>query len=216
MDFQPKFSTEGTFTPDDLVAGGPLKTDAGVLAAGQNVVRGALLGKVTAGAVTVNALSGKGALTPDATTPLLAGAQAGAYKAVCIAADTDSGTFRVFDPSGNVLGDVVVGATFANQIKFAIADGGTDFAAGDTFTVTVAAGNGQYKLSLAAAVDGSQKPVAVASADANGTDGVVPVNLYIEGDFNSRSMVFGTGHTAASVKDVLGARGIHLKTPVAR
>ena len=51
-------------------------------------------------------------------------------------AGTNSATFRVTDPMGKVLGDVVysgsgASATFANRIKFAITDGSTDFVVGD-------------------------------------------------------------------------------------
>jgi hypothetical protein len=81
--------------------------------------------------------TGDGVMTLDATTPVLSGAQLGVYKAVCITAASNGGTFRVSDPLGNVLGDVAVGATFANQIKFAIADGSADFIVGDEIDVTV-------------------------------------------------------------------------------
>ncbi len=88
---------------------------------------------------TASALSGKGVMTMDATTPLLTGYQLGVYKAMCIAAATNAGTFAVYDPGGVLLGThTVAGAAFATQIKFAIADGDTDFAVGDTFTITVA------------------------------------------------------------------------------
>ncbi len=88
---------------------------------------------------TASTLSGKGALTMDASTPLLTGYQFGVYKAMCIAAASNAGTFAVYDPGGVLLGThTVAGAAFATQIKFAIADGDTDFAVGDTFTITVA------------------------------------------------------------------------------
>ena len=78
-----------------------------------------------------------GALTLDATTPILAGAKVGVYMVRCIAAASNSGTFRVSDPDGFVLGDVAVGATFANDIKFAIADGTQDFIVGEGFDITI-------------------------------------------------------------------------------
>lgn len=85
--------------------------------------------------------TGNGVLTPDVTTPLLAGVQEGAYRVVCIEPGSNAGTFAVYDPQGVQLGTVVAGgAAFANQVKFAIADGATDFVAGDTFTLWVKAG----------------------------------------------------------------------------
>lgn len=92
--------------------------------------------------VTVTADAGNtansGALTMDVTTPILAGAQNGAYRAVCIEPATDAGTFAVFDPQGVEIGrHVAAGAAFATQIKFAIADGSGNFVAGDAFTILV-------------------------------------------------------------------------------
>lgn len=105
------------------------RTSAGVLtpAAGGSAASAAKSGGNTGG----------GTLTLDATTPVLAGAKVGVYTVRCIAAATDSGTFRVTDPDGFVIGDVAVGATFANDIKFAIADGAPDFVVGDGFDITV-------------------------------------------------------------------------------
>jgi hypothetical protein len=177
------------------------------------LVQGTLLGKITLGAVTETHAgnTGNGAMTIDVTTPLLANAQVGVYTAKCITATTNSGTFRVFDPKGRVLGDVAVAATFADQIKFVIADGSTDFIVGDTFLITVAAGSGKYLKSLTAAVDGSQYPDAILGEDADATSADVEAMSHIGGEFISDYMTFGTGHTAASARDDLRLRGIYLK-----
>lgn len=139
---------------------------------------GRVLGKIMLGAVSAAAKAGgnaanTGALTLDATTPRLAGAQVGVYTVRCIAAASNSGTFRVEAPNGVVLGDIAVGATFADQIKFSIADGSQDFIVGEGFDVTVAAGSGKFTSVTAAAIDGSQTaaailidPVDATSADA--------------------------------------------------
>jgi hypothetical protein len=121
---------------------------------------GTVLGKIRTGAATSAAKSGgntgNGALTVDATTPVLAGAQAGVYSVRLITAATNGGTFRVTDPNGFVLGDVAVAATFADQIKFAVADGATDFIVGDGFDITVAAGSAKWTQMSLTAIDGSQ------------------------------------------------------------
>lgn len=207
------------YSPDKLLTGpsDQIVSEAITLLSGENRTRGALLGKITLGAVseTHAGNTGNGVLTPDANTPLLANAQVGVYQAVCIAAAGNGGTFRVSDPKGNVLGDIAVGSTFANQIKFVIADGSTDFIVGDTFLITVAAGSLKYKLSLAAAVDGSQEPNAILANDANASAADVATVAYIAGTFNSGAMTFGTGHTAASTKDGLRDKGIFIKTTIA-
>lgn len=206
------------YQPDELIAGHlPLLSVKGTLLEDETVVRGSVLGKVTIGDIASAAKEGgnaadTGALTLDATTPILAGAQVGVYTVRCITAASNSGTFRVTGPDGRVLGDVVVGATFANQIKFAIADGTQDFIVGEGFDITIEAGDGKYRLATTAAVDGSAEPcgIAVHAADADGED--VDVLVYTRGDFNAAALAFGTGHDADSVREALAAAEIHLVT----
>lgn len=110
-----------TYTPDRLVVGEhPVITRSGTLASGQNLVRGALLGRITSG--------------------------------------------------------------------------------------------GNLTLSLAAAGDGSQTPVAILAEDCNASGGAATCVFYEAGEFDPALMTFGTGHTAASTRDGLAARSIYLKT----
>lgn len=83
--------------------------------------------------------TGGGTCTMDGSTPVLAGAKAGVYTVRCIATGTNGGQFIVVDPDGISLGQAIVGTTFSNKIKFALADSGTDFAVGDGFDITVTA-----------------------------------------------------------------------------
>lgn len=209
-----------TYTPQDLFAGDfPVKTDVATLVSGAgSLVRGTVLGKIALGAATVAAIvgDGGGALTLDATTPILAGAVAGAYTVKCTTAASGGGTFTVFAPSGAVLGTVAVGATFANQIKFAIADGTPDYSLGDIFTVTIAAGSGEYKTALLAAVDGSATPVAILADAYDATSAAKSAIIYKTGSFNVDALTFGTGTTAANAKDALEARNIYLITCTVR
>jgi len=207
--------SSNAFTPDWLVlAGFNLKTQAITLISGQNLTRGALLGKIALGAASSAAKSGGntggGTLTLDVTTPILANARAGVYTVRCTAAATNSGTFRVTDPLGNVLGDVVVGSTFADQIKFVLADVGTDFIVGDGFDVTIAAGSGKYTLSLSAAVDGSQIPDAVLAETCDASLGDLATVAYFAGGFDGAKLTLGTAHTVASVREGLRVKDIHL------
>lgn len=119
-DFKPAFNgNEGTYSADLLIGGDhPIRTLGITIASGQNLLRGALLGKVTA--------------------------------------------------------------------------------------------TGKYILSLSAASDGSQTPVGILGEDVNATAGDVVSFEYVAGDFNSNKMTFGTGHTAASVREALHARSIYL------
>jgi hypothetical protein len=74
---------------------------------------------------------------------------------------------------------------------------------------------GKYTTSLSASSDGSQTPVAILAndVDASAAD-VTNVLVYTSGEFNERAITFGTAHTAATTRDALRARGIHLKDSV--
>ncbi len=143
--------TEGRHSAEFIMseASGSRSRDTITVASGAALVAGTVVGKITIGAATAAEKSGgnaanTGAITMDATTPVLVGAKVGVYTVRCITAASNSGTFRVTDPDGFVLGDVAVAATFANDIKFSIADGSQDFIVGEGFDVTVAAGSGKY------------------------------------------------------------------------
>jgi hypothetical protein len=133
---------------------------------------GAVLGQITKAAATAAAKSGgntgDGTFVIDATTPVLAGAKVGVYKLRCIAAATNSGTFRLEDPDGVVLDNNIVipagagnSVTVAEQIKGALTDGATDFAVGDGFDITVAAGSLKWGPYDPTAVDGREKAAAI-------------------------------------------------------
>jgi len=72
--------------------------------------------------------------------------------------------------------------------------------------------SGKYNLSLSAAGDGSEVPVAIAAeaVDASGGDKVSVA--YLTGEFNEDQVTYGTGHTKASTKAALRSLGIFLKS----
>lgn len=144
--------------------------DQVTVALSQTIAAGQVVGKVgipaneTSSVTADSGNTGNGVFTIDGTAPVASGALDGNYRVVCIAAATNSGTFSVTDPKGVEIGRVVVGGTFNNQIKFSIADGATDFVAGDAFTVTVGRETGtdeQVKAWDPAATDGSQVPAGI-------------------------------------------------------
>jgi hypothetical protein len=191
--------------------------EAGTLLSGQNLVRGAVLGRILLAAIAVGTVTfagtGNGTCT-KASPAYSAAAKAGSYSVVCLEKTTDSGTFAVMRPDGTQDGIATVGAAYDGQVKFTIADGSTDFAAGDTFTVpvTIAAGSGKYVLSLAAATDGSQVPAGVLVDDTDASAGDKPMLFYSRGDFLSGGLTLGTGHTVASIAPALKDAGIFLFT----
>ena len=168
--------TEGKHAAEFLVseAGGSRSRERITVLSGETLVAGAVVGKVTVGAATPAAFAGNAANTGTiAAVTLGAGAKAGVYKVVIIEPATNAGKFTVEDPDGITIGTGTVGVEFAGGgLTFTVADGATDFSAGEGFTITVAAGSGKYREYDPANTDGSQTAVAVlfAAVDAATAD----------------------------------------------
>jgi len=136
------------------------------------LLNGMVLGRVTKGAATGAAVAGNtGNGTITASPVVGAAAKPGVYRAICIEPATDGGKFAVEDPEGVLIGIATVGTEFTTHLTFTIADGSTDFAAGDGFTITVAAGSGKVKQIDFAATDGSDIPCGLLVVDATAPDG---------------------------------------------
>lgn len=99
---------------------------------------GCVLGATFAASASAAAVAGNtgdgamGAVTPTA------GAKEGRYKVTVIEPGTNAGKFSVEDPDGAVIGNGTVAVAFsAGGIAFTLADGATDFIAGDAFNIDV-------------------------------------------------------------------------------
>lgn len=80
--------------------------------------------------------TGNGTITASPT--ITAGAKEGVYTITMLEPGTDAGEFVVSDPDGVDIGNGTVAVAFSGGgVAFTVADGSTDFAAGDQFTVTV-------------------------------------------------------------------------------
>lgn len=121
---------------------------------------------------------------------------------------------NVFDPNGVDIGPATVGTQFVSPHLSFLITTGAGIAAGDQFSLTAAPGSGQYVLASAAAVDGSEVPVAVLADDADPTSGVVNGGVYLMGEFNVNAMTFGNGISIPYAKTALRPFGIFLKTAV--
>lgn len=79
-----------------------------------------------------------GAITVSAATKI------GTYKLVIVEPGTNVGTFVIFDPDGVPISKkgAVASAFSAGGLAFTLADGATDFAAGDGFDIVVSSNNG--------------------------------------------------------------------------
>lgn len=167
--------TEGNHAGEHMVseACGHRSREVITILSGENLVAGTVLGKVR-GAVTSAALGTNtgngvmGAITAGA------GALEGAYKLTIIEPAANAGNFIVENPLGAIIGHGTVAVAFAaGGLSFTLADGATDFAAGDSFTLTVAAGT-KYVALNQDGTNGSEIAVAVLFADVDATDGDLP------------------------------------------
>jgi hypothetical protein len=217
------FGTVDTYanSPAILVGDGNVVSRKITLLSGENRKRGAVLGKVPGGtaisAAKAGGNTGNGTLTPDVTAPVGAGAKVGVYQVRFVVAAANNGTFRVTDPEGFNIGEVVMAAgagAFNNDIKFAIADGAVDFIVGDGFDVTVALAAGKYKLSAVAAVDGSAVPSVILAEDCDASGGDKDTVAYFSAVVDENALTYGAGHTAATCRDPLRSVGIHLQASI--
>ncbi len=212
----PILTTAASPSVDHLRAGEfPALTEDITLAAGQNLAAGAVLGQVTVGAVTGAAAAGNTGNGTIGTLSAGAGAKPGVYRVVCVEPITNLGTFLVEDPDGVNVGRAFAGTAFVGPVNFTIADGATDFVAGDSFNVTVAAGTGQYRLAVAAATDGSATPKRILARATDASAAAKKCPVYMTGEFARNQLVFGAGHSATTVEAALRAENIYLRDVVA-
>lgn len=206
----PTLLTENRHAGGFLVseARGHRSRDIVTLSGGGVIKAGQVLAKKPGGTATATPQAGNtgnGVFTLDATTPVLPYARLGLYAVRCIATAANGGTFRVIDPDGNVLGDVVVGVTFSDQIKFEIADGATDFVVGDEFDVDVSAISETFVPMNPTATDGTQNAAAISfdvvdvtSADASG------LVIVREAEVNASELAWPAGITSTQTSIAIG------------
>ena len=133
---------------------------------------GVLIGMMSATAVAADIVAGNtgnGILTL-ADPAVAAGARPGVYQAICIEPAANAGTFEVFGPDGVSIGTATVAVAFDGEVKFTIADGSTDFVAGDAFRITVPEGTKAVAWDPDA-TDGSAIATGVAIAQGYAADG---------------------------------------------
>ncbi len=143
--------TEGVYSAEFLISEGPgtRSREIGTVKQGENLKSGHVLGASQFGAtvtVTPNGRNtGDGTLTMGAAD-LGAASVVGVYAVECIEAAANGGRFSVTTPDGDALEEAVVGTAYSNDhLGFTIADGAADFVVGDSFTLTVAVGDGKLE-----------------------------------------------------------------------
>lgn len=206
----PGISTDA-YIPDQLIAGNlKLVTKSVTIASSAALVRGAVLGQITEGAVAVT----PGANTGNGTVNSITrgnSAKAGNYTLTA----TGSAAFNITDPNGDALPAVTLDVAYTDaQINFTVAHGSTPFIAGDKFTLAIPAGSGKFITSVKTAVDGSQNPCAILVDNADASGGDVVAGIYVMGEFNSNALTMDASWTADTLEPILRAAGIFLKGAV--
>jgi len=219
-------SVNTTVSLDNLLAKStvPVIRTGETLAISQTITMGSALGKklVAAGAVANGGAGGGGANTGDGTCTAFALTNSGVipkigtYALKFTAAVTHGGEYIVKDPFGMTVayGAMTAGAGAATIIEvegfvFTLTDGSTDFAVGDGFTLTIAAGTGQVVKLDKSLTDGSQFIYGIALeavTTGSGATGSVPVG--ITGVYNSDVVNFVSGTTVADVVEDARKKGI--------
>lgn len=212
-------SVIGTRSYDKLLAGNQqVRADGCTIKSGANLSRGAVLGKISVGAVPATGTAKDGGNTGTGTMTSVAGkrrTQVGVYSITCIAASTGKGQFAVVNPKGVLKGIAIVGAPYADdEIGFSLSDGDPDFAVGDGFTVTVpaSADANKYKLVDKSSIDGSGVAKTVLLEDVAALSSDVVTEMALSGQFNAAALSFGGTDTFADHAEDLKAVNINLKT----
>jgi hypothetical protein len=213
--------TNTVFNPDQLIAGShDLVTDSVIIASGQVLTRGTLIGQQTSaivGSTATAATVAGGANTGNGTIgSITIGPEVmfGTYRVTM----TTATAFNVLDPQNEPVGTGTAGTGFTNpQINLTVTAGGTAFVANDGFNIVIneasGAGNGYYIAVVAGATDGSElaENWAILAEDTNtsstGTNAATTAPVYINGEFDPNYMTLGTGLNAAGIKTALRQAG---------
>jgi hypothetical protein len=103
---------------------------------------------------------------------------------VVIEPAANAGRFSVEDPDGITVGTGAVASAFSGGgLGFTLADGASDFVAGDGFTITVAAGAGTYAVYDDTATNGTEVAEAIlayAADNSGSTQSVVVIERFAE------------------------------------
>lgn len=134
-------------------------------------------------------------------------AKRGVYKLVIITAAANAGLFQLFDPDGQLVEVGNVAAAFSSGgMAFTLADGGTDFAAGDGFDLEVSGGTDKYLQVDFSGTLGEQNAAGVLAQDVTAADGADATNGLVfvrDCEVNSAELVWPAGATSDQKEDAL-------------
>lgn len=199
-------------------APGSRSRDEVTILSGQVVGAGDVVGKVFAGTAAAAAFSGNTGNGVMGAITVSGRAKAGVYKLSIIEPGTNIGTFEVSDPEGVLVGIGAVASAFsAGGLAFTLADGSTDFLAGDGFNITVTPTSEKYGLIDPEATNGLEVAAGIAfdAVDATSGDlkGVI-ISRDAEVNENEIGMSDADATEKAVIKRQLAALGIIVRSAV--
>lgn len=203
-------STFGVRAADFILseAEGARSRENGTMLSGETWVAGQVLGQVEVGAGVAAAQAGNTGNGVMGAITVGAGAKVGVYHLEIIEPAANAGTFILEDPDGIQVATGAVAAAFsAGGIGFTLADGSTDFVAGDGFNITVAAGSGKLRKFATANTDGSQHPRAISIYGGTATADTPIAYIARDCEVNLKAITFPAGQEAAVIAGLL-ERGI--------
>jgi Bacteriophage lambda head decoration protein D len=146
--------------------------------------------------------TGNGAM--GTVTPGVA-AQVGTYEVEVYESQSNAGLIEVRDPAGVIVGHGTVGVAFlAGDLGFTLADGATDFHAGDGFDLDVTEGVAPF------ASGGRVAGIAGSAVDATAADQPIAY-LARDAEVDGKVLTYPTSTAAAEVNAKLGALGIRVR-----
>jgi hypothetical protein len=169
---------------------------------GQDLDAGTVLGAVSTGTGSSAVFAGNTGNGAMGAITVSGAAKAGAYRLVIVEPASNAGNFIVTAPDGSFVGQGDVAAAFsAGGLAFTLADGATDFASGDGFTITVAVSATKYKLYDPANTDGSGVAAGILWDNTDATGGDKEAAAVVRAaEVNAAELVwFGSADAAAKV-----------------
>jgi len=193
-----------------------LSREAITVLSGENLLAGTVLGAVDVGSAAAAADAGNTGDGAMGAVTVGAGASPGVYTLTIVDPATNAGSFTFEDPAGVTVDSGTVAVAFAGGgLSFTLADGATDFVAGDIIRITVAAGTGKYREYDPTNTDGTETAVGIlfADVDASAADasGVAIKRL---AEVNESELVWFSGASAGQI--VTGMAELALLTIIGR
>lgn len=190
-----------------MVSQGPWtrSKDEVVILAGSGAERvltaGMVVGKrlVGAAAASVAGAGNIGNGVMGTVTPAVS-AKRGVYTVQIVEPASDAGAFNVYDPGGNLVGHGNVASAFAGELGFTLADGATDFVAGDFFSITVTGGTEKWLRHDPAGTSGEQFARGILRDDVTALDAVDAKGVVFtrDAEYNSAEIVYSSGANDAA------------------